>query len=214
MTTIFPSDDRIAEIVNRRMEELYEDQQLQCNKLEKSLLIEDKQKKISILDENITNIYERIILDLCQECNAELPLYPPPTIVLVPTIKSTEYTKIEKYKHPLAFYNPPNRLKCAQNYVLQRVKKLIGNGIYGQINNTSNLLPTQIMAVVTCNKRIRDHVDEILVQEMMDDESKWTNFDAEKLEVLNNVTNEIMLQLIQETLKECQLEFLRKMKCT
>lgn len=213
MTTIFPSDDRISEIVNRRMAELYKDQQE--NNSDESLLIAEKRKQASILDENITNIYERIILDICQECIAELPLHPPLTIPgVLPVTKSTEYTQIEKFKHPLAFYNPPNRLECVQQYVLKRVKKLIGNGIYGQNNNSSTLLPTQIITVVSCNKRKRDHVDEILVQEMMEDESKWTNFDAEKSEVLNNVTNEIMLQLIEETLIECRLQFVRKIKCT
>jgi hypothetical protein len=56
-------------------------------------------------------------------------------------------------------------------------------------------------------KRKRDHVDEILVDEMMEDEEKWTNFDNEEIEVKNEVTNQILQVLLNEALEDLEMAF-------
>lgn len=176
MTTIFPSNDRIQEITFRRIAELYAE-----HIIGESTAIEHIPKSsTSILDENITNIYERIVLDICQECFGEIQQHLP---------NSPTYLRAQKYKSPLAFYNPPNRLLCAQQFVLKRIKSLLnvtgatGTGVHHQRS-------PQMVALACTSRRKRDVVDEILIQELMEDESKWTNFDVEEMQVLNDMAND------------------------
>lgn len=104
MTAIFPSDSRIQEIVYRRVE----------------LLLKTPTNGTDCIDANpigadtepITNIYERIALDICAECLKELPPVNAPPQQM-------------HFRHLLAFYNPPDRLQCMQQHVLRRVKKLL-----------------------------------------------------------------------------------------
>lgn len=59
-------------------------------------------------------------------------------------------------------------------------------------------------------KRKHDTVDEILVQEMAEDDAMWTNFEAEKAEVLRSTTDEMMQIIVQEALRDCEAAFLQK----
>lgn len=167
MNTIHPTDDRIKEIVYRRISELY-------NSISDTTTVTEKSQ--SILSENITNVYERIILDVCKECITELDIDPS-------TINSM------KFKQRLAFYNPPNRLEYVQEFALKKVKKLLDP------NNSCMGTATQIGA---CVKRKRDLVDEMLVMEMIEDESKWSNFDLEEKEVIENIVEQIVLLVVNE----------------
>lgn len=179
MTTIFPSNDRIQEIIFRRIAELYAERIIEST----SEATENIPRSTSILDENITNIYERIVLDICQECFAEIQQHLP---------NSQTYLRAQKYKSPLVFYNPPNRLLCAQEFVLKRVKSLLNvagggatdNGVHHQQRSP------QMVTLACSSRRKRDVVDEILIQELMEDESKWTNFDVEEMQVLNDMAND------------------------
>lgn len=58
--------------------------------------------------------------------------------------------------------------------------------------------------VIVKNRRKRDLVDEILIQELLEDEQKWTNFDLEELEVQNNVTDDIMALLADESVENTE----------
>lgn len=45
----------------------------------------------------------------------------------------------------------------------------------------------------------RDLVDEILIREMFENNSNWTNFDLEELEVKNNIFNDVKNLMLAET---------------
>lgn len=45
----------------------------------------------------------------------------------------------------------------------------------------------------------RDLVDEILIREMFENNSNWTNFDLEELEVKNNIFNDVKNLMFAET---------------
>ncbi|XP_060535195.1 centrosome-associated protein 350-like isoform X2 [Cylas formicarius] len=65
--------------------------------------------------------------------------------------------------------------------------------------------------IIKWSRKKRDHVDELLVQEMQAEESSWTNFDDDELIVKDRVTNEILEQLLQDT-AQCLLRVWQK-KC-
>lgn len=174
MNAIHPTDERIKEIVYRRINELY-------NTISDTPTATEKSP--SILSENITNVYERIILDVCKECIAELDID-----------QSTSNSM--KFKQRLAFYNPPNRLEYIQEFTLSKVKKLLDP------NNTSIGTATQIGA---CVKRKRDLVDEMLVMEMVEDEGKWSNFDLEEKEVIETIVEQIILLVVNEAVDDAAL---------
>lgn len=174
MITIHPTDERIKEIVYRRISELY-------NPISDTATVTEKSH--SILSENITNVYERIILDVCKECIAELDI-------------DTSTINGMKFKQRLAFFNPPNRLEYVQEFALKKVKKLLDP------NNSNMATATQIGA---CVKRKRDLVDEMLVMEMIEDESKWSNFDLEEKEVIENIVEQIVLLVVNEAVDDAAL---------
>lgn len=174
MNPIHPTDERIKEIVYRRISELY-------NIISDTKTVTDKSQ--SILSENITNVYERIILDVCKECITELDF-------------DSSTTNSMKFKQRLAFYNPPNRLEYVQEFALKKVKKLLDP------NHASLGTATQIGASV---KRKRDLVDEMLVMEMIEDESKWSNFDLEEKEVIENIVEQIVLLVVNEAVDDAAI---------
>lgn len=175
MNTIHPTDERIKEIVYRRIGELY-------NSISDPTTATDKSQ--SILSENITNIYERIILDMCSECIAELDI-------------DASSANCMKFKQRLAFYNPPNRLAYVQEYALKKVKKLLDpNGMVAS---------TQASQIGACVKRKRDLVDEMLVMEMIEDESKWSNFDLEEKEVIENIVEQIVLLVVNDAVDDAAI---------
>ncbi|KAJ6641626.1 hypothetical protein Bhyg_06566, partial [Pseudolycoriella hygida] len=171
LNAIYPTDERIKDIVYRRISDLY------------NSVISDPAtataKSHSILSENITNVYERIILDVCTECIAEFDI-------------DQSAMSNQKFKQLLAFYNPPNRLEYVQDFTLKKVKKLLDpNSCMGPA--------TQIGA---CVKRKRDLVDEMLVMEMIEDESKWSNFDLEEKEVIENIVEQIVLLVVNDAVDD------------
>ncbi|KAG4073966.1 hypothetical protein HA402_014171 [Bradysia odoriphaga] len=176
MNTIHPTEDRIKDIVYRRIGELY-------NSISDPTTVTDKSQ--SILSENITNIYERIILDVCKECITELDIDPS-------TINSNM-----KFKQQLAFYNPPNRLEYVQEFALKRVKKLL--------DPNGSCVGTATQTGGACAKRKRDVVDEMLVMEMIEDESKWSNFDLEEKEVIENIVEQIVLLVVNEAVDDASI---------
>lgn len=193
MTAIFPSDDRIRDIVYQCVQQLHESSS--TGGVEKTSF-----------DTNSTNIYERILIDLCAQCFAELP-----NIISNPN-------DVDQFRHePLAFYNPPNRLECIQQHVLQKVQKLLRNGGANTIINgksTSNayiIHPSSAASRLVSSKRKRDLVDEILVQEMLEGDALWTNFDVERVEVLRSVTNDILRLMVKEAIDDCQQTFAEKL---
>lgn len=137
-------------------------------------------------NENSTNIYERIFLNICDEFMADFK-------------QQHKYAGLT-HKQPLAFYNPPNRLHCMQDYVVKRIHKLLGRQQTSAQLNDNNRKQPQIAYMIVKNRRKRDLVDEILIQELMEDEHKWTNFDVEEMEVQNN-TNDGLTYIAEESIE-------------
>lgn len=237
MTAIFPSDARIQELVYRRVDQLIRTN----NGIPSACNASDTTN-----DENITNIYERIALDICAEYLSELPKA---AIVAAPAKQSLQF------KQPLAFYNPPDRLECMQQHVLLRVKKLLrhppsSSSIVQPLAKSNDMPvmtaagcdhPTTVVASATdasfdqAAKRVpvggvsselvsgssgsgvgaakrQLWWNEILLHDMMEDDATWTNFDTERSEVLQTVTDEIVGMLVAEALVDCERAFNSKLK--
>lgn len=129
-----------------------------------------------------TNVFERIIWDSCEEIMCD--------------IVAQGEQSLGIFRQPLEFYNPPNRLKCYQQYVFKRIFKLINRSTTGDSSKDDetysgirSILPSQVAQLTFLNRRKRDAVDDILIQELYEDEARWTNFDAEEKEIRDNVTD-------------------------
>lgn len=192
-TPPFPADDRIKEIVYHRIKELYEKpaSDLSPNTPIRSDATFVKSPTLSVLspespaatESNEINVFERIILDCCEEIMQE--------------INSPEQQSICVFRQPLEFFNPANRLACYQQYAFKRIFKLLNRSHsddgskcdeskpFNEMMRT--FLPSQVAQLTFNNRRKRDHVDEILIQELYEDEARWTNFDLEEKEIRDNV---------------------------
>ncbi|XP_031623928.1 centrosome-associated protein 350-like [Contarinia nasturtii] len=186
-----PSDDRIKEIVNRRVEELYEKlnspQSPETPIRNDATFVKSPTLSISSPDSPATqddpNIFERIILDSCEEIMQEI------------SAQEKQLTGI--FRQPLTFYKPPNRLKCFQQHTLRRIFKLLNRPSGDSINSDESksysgmrsFLPSRVAQLTFNNRRKRDAVDDILIQELYEDEARWTNFDLEEKEIRENVAD-------------------------
>lgn len=128
-----------------------------------------------------TNIYERILSDVCKEVYDEFN-------------SALKHTNLN-YLNKLSLYNPPDFLKAMQSNILEKVKQLLlfdEKKLDGQ-NKRWWWAPS-----ITGGKK-RDLVDEILIREMFENNSNWTNFDLEELEVKNNIFNDVKKLMFAET---------------
>lgn len=189
-TPPFPTDERIKDIVYTRTQELYE--KPSSDSLSESPMRTDatfvKSPTVSITSpespalQHEINVFERIILDCCNEIMHE--------------ICAPEKQAGGIVRQPIRFFNPPNRLQCYQEHVLKRIFKLLDRPYSSndKIDNESksfsemrSFLPSQVAQLTYNNRRKRDAVDDILIQELYEDESRWTNFDLEENEIRENV---------------------------
>ncbi|CAH1133595.1 unnamed protein product [Ceutorhynchus assimilis] len=65
-------------------------------------------------------------------------------------------------------------------------------------------------AVMRWSKKKRDHVDQVLVQEMQAEESTWTNFDKDEALIKDRLTTEIMEILLKEAAMVIENAFQKK----
>lgn len=188
-TPPFPSDDRIEEIVYARIVELYDKSPsdlIQTPVRSDATFVKSPTNSILSSDspmspaQDETNLFERIISDCCVEIMQE---------IVAPE-------KQPGGRQPLGFFNPPNRLKCYQDYALNRIFKLLNrqhssdrsiDNESKSFSGTRSILASQVAQLTYSNRRKRDSVDEILIQELYEDESRWTNFDLEEKEIRESV---------------------------
>lgn len=180
-TPPFPSDDRIKEIVNHRVNELFDQfnsSQSSCETPIRNDATFVKSPNLSMPSPDLptiqkdTNVFERIILDSCDEIMHE--------------ICASNKLSSSVFRQPLEFYNPPNRLHCLQQHTIKRIFKLIESKSFGGMRS---FLPSQVAQLTFNNRRKRDAVDDILIQELYEDEPRWTNFDLEEQEIRDSVTD-------------------------
>lgn len=215
----FPINDRIKEIVYERIEQLYRDSKIEpqlqptmtpSTKSTNNINISINSKVISSPHTPVTpttphptdstfvcspsnlspsstptilNIYERIIHDCCGE--------------IMEDIKNDA----DAFRQPLAFYDPPNRLLCYQTYALKRIFKLLNHPNVGRHDDCRNstLLPPRVARLSSSNRRKRDAVDEILIQELYENEAKWISFSWEECEIRQNCGNDLTKLLVDES---------------
>ncbi|XP_073813734.1 uncharacterized protein [Musca autumnalis] len=179
MTTIFPSEERIRDITFRRTHELY------CELLKTEYCNEKGEKLPSVIEEQITNIYERIILDICREYleeHSEILREGDPT----------------NFHSQLAFFNPPNRLRCIQDAIYKEVRHCLAM-------DKTPPKRTQIYSVYGQRAK-QDHIGKIIIQEMYDEDDRWCNFHREESEVLILIVEEMINKQIRDIAKEVMLE--------
>uniref|UniRef100_A0A1A9X3L7 DUF4378 domain-containing protein n=1 Tax=Glossina brevipalpis TaxID=37001 RepID=A0A1A9X3L7_9MUSC len=174
MTTIFPSEERIKDITYKRTHELY------CELLKTDYCDEKGEKLPSVMDEQITNIYERITLDICREY-------------------LEQHSEILRDGDPinfhsqLAFFNPPNRLRCIQNAIYKEVRTCLAM-------DKTQPKRTQVYSVYGQRAK-QDHIGKIIIQEMYDEDDSWCNFHREEKEVLELIVEEMINKSIQHEAK-------------
>lgn len=174
-TPPFPSDDRIKEIIFNRIEELYtkSGESIQTPVRNDATFVKSPTLSISNSEsptsppaQDDTNLFERIISDCCAEIVQEI----------------VQPEKQPGGRQPLGFFNPPNRLRCYQDFALNRIFKLLNRS-----HGNRSILASQVAQLTYSNRRKRDTVDEILIQELYEDEPRWTNFDLEEKEIRDSV---------------------------
>lgn len=182
-TPPFPSDERIKEIVFNRIEELCEKpESFQTPTRNDATFVKSPTFSMSSSDspsppaQDEINLFERIISDCCIEIMQEI--------------------RRTGGRQPLRFFNPPNRLQCYQYFALNRVFKLLNrphssdrsmNDESKPFSGIRSVLASQVAQLTYSNRRKRDNVDEILIQELYEDEPQWTNFDLEEKEIRERV---------------------------
>lgn len=137
------------------------------------------------MEEQITNIYERIILDICREYleeHSEILREGDPT----------------NFHSQLAFFNPPNRLHCIQNAIYKEVRHCLAM-------DKTPPKRTQIYSVYGQRAK-QDHIGKIIIQEMYDEDDRWCNFHREESEVLILIVEEMINKNIRDIAKEVMLE--------
>ncbi|TMW43996.1 hypothetical protein DOY81_010921 [Sarcophaga bullata] len=179
MTTIFPSEDRIKDITFRRTHELY------CEFLKTDYCNEKGDKLPSVMEEQITNIYERIILDICREYLEEHE----------EILRDGDPTN---FHSQLAFFNPPNRLRCIQDAIYKEVRSCLAM-------DKTQPKRTQIYSVYGQRAK-QDHIGKIIIQEMYDEDDRWCNFHREESEVFHLMVEEMINKNIISIAKEVLLE--------
>lgn len=137
------------------------------------------------MDEKITNIYERIILDICREYLDEH------SEVLTQGDPVNFHTQ-------LAFFNPPNRLQCIQESVYKEVRRCLAM-------NKAVKRRTPVYSVYG-QRANSDHIGKIIIQEMYDEDDKWCNFHREENEVIELIIYEVVGKCISNIAKEVLVE--------
>lgn len=202
MTTIFPSEERIKEISYRRTHELYCELlktgeylfkrrlsivtfMRKCYYLSLDYITEAGKKLPTVMDEKITNIYERIILDICREYLDEH------SEVLTQGDPDNFHTQ-------LAFFNPPNRLHCIQESIYKEVRRCL--------NMDKTLKRRTPIYSVYGQRANRDHIGKIIIQEMYEEDDKWCNFHREENEVVDLIISEMVGKCLNTIAKEVIIE--------
>lgn len=191
LALIFPSEQRIDELIEDRTRELFSTPAIE-----------------SLNSDHVTNIYEKLILDMCGELYTDLRA-PTPDV---------SFRTIKHDKRPLAFYNPPDQLTCLQSHIKRKIKKILNEETLTAAQNQSAHphcpMPFLMYAAggggggigagSAGSKRKRDQVDEILAQEMCDEEPRWTHFDREEIEVKERIVEEITKMLVSDALQDIE----------
>ncbi|XP_052895960.1 uncharacterized protein LOC128303141 [Anopheles moucheti] len=226
LALLFPSETRIDELIDDRVEELHR----------------DRIAPETLHSDHVTNVYEKLILDMCKELYHDLR----------PADPTVSFRTIPHDKRPLVFHNPPDALRCMKDYLRVKIRRVLNDAqlalqqqqhqhqqhqllLHHQLQQqhqqqNPHLPHTQLhhhhllqhghcTATIPflygngcASKRKPDQVDEILKQETHDDDARWTNFDREEIEVKDRITDELLKSLLAEALQDMGEAYERKGK--
>uniref|UniRef100_A0A182NAN4 Centrosome-associated protein 350 n=1 Tax=Anopheles dirus TaxID=7168 RepID=A0A182NAN4_9DIPT len=221
LALLYPSEARIDELIDGRVEELHR----------------DRIDPDSLRSDHVTNVYEKLILDMCKELYRDLR----------PADPTVSFRTVPYDKRPLVFHNPPDPLGCMKDYLRVKVRRVLFEAQFAlqqqqhhqhqlllhqnqQIQQQQQLPQSQLHLLqhhhhhhLHCtatmpflygngcaSKRKPDQVDEILKQETVDDDARWTNFDREEIEAKDIITEELLKSLLVEALQDMADAYKRK----
>uniref|UniRef100_A0A182Q4R2 CAP-Gly domain-containing protein n=1 Tax=Anopheles farauti TaxID=69004 RepID=A0A182Q4R2_9DIPT len=209
MALLYPSETRIDELIDGRVEELHR----------------DRIDPDSLRSDHVTNVYEKLILDMCKELYRDLR----------PADPTVSFRTVPYDKRPLVFHNPPDPLACMKDYLRAKIRRMLCEAQFAlqqhqhqqhqnqQIQQQQHLPQSQLHLLqhhhhhhhLHCtatmpflygngcaSKRKPDQVDEILKQETIEDDARWTNFDREEIEAKDAITEDLLKSLLMEALQD------------
>lgn len=135
----------------------------------------------------IFNLCKEIALDLQERLNQES--------------NGPSWNQVKPRLKPLEV-NKRITKESLESIMNRKILQLLG---FQTVNRKDNL-------IVRWSRKKRDHVDEILVLEAQTEEADWTNYDQDEIIVKNNLTNEILEQLVSETAQIMSDILLKKFK--
>ncbi|XP_059610599.1 centrosome-associated protein 350-like [Phlebotomus argentipes] len=183
LATIFPSEDRVMELVNDRTKELY-------FSVNSGKAIAESASDCS----SITNVYEKIVVGMCEEIFGDIN-------ETLDTQYDAPFQRVRLYRNKLAFFNPPDRLACIQDHILESIARILpGLGS----------MPRQTLQLPANSRRKRDQIDEIVIEEMLEDDWKWSNFQIEETEVLDTMTETIFSTLLEDAIRDIDVAYTKK----
>ncbi|XP_058448270.1 centrosome-associated protein 350-like isoform X2 [Malaya genurostris] len=189
LALIFPPESRIDELIETRTQHLF---------------LGEKSTDLFGTD-NVSNIYEKLILDMCKELYVHLR-QPTPDV---------SFRTVQHDKRPLAFYNPPDTLTCLQDHIKRKIKRILNEeSLLHHQQQQQNLqhcpMPFLMFTGSGTARRKRDQVDEILAQEMFEEEARWTTFDREEIEVKERIVEEVVKMMLSEALLDMEAAWKEK----
>lgn len=106
---------------------------------------------------------------------------------------SFKYKNVRKKSYPWEYRK---RLKYSKDDVCKSIESLAMQCLgYG-----NNLWKDNIF--INCAHKLQDHVDELLIKELQDEEAEWVNIEEYETSVKNIVTESILNSLLTNTIKE------------
>lgn len=106
---------------------------------------------------------------------------------------SFKYKNVTKKSYPWGY---KRRMKYSKDEICKSIESLAMQCLgYG-----NNLWKDNIF--INCAHKIQDHVDELLIKELQDEETEWVNIEEYETSVKNIVTESILNSLLTNTIQE------------
>lgn len=175
VATVIPTVEEVEEITKYSAKILYK--AYLSNNLENISISENT---LSLISKNIPKERYKFVFDVCKDLAKQY-------------YKQFEEEKVPSWlqlpKKPHLNTVKPLDVNGLERHIAVKLKEILG---YEKPKRREN-------AIIKWSRKKRDHVDEILVTECQSEEAQWTNYEKDELLVMDQLTNEIMNELIKET---------------
>lgn len=133
-----------------------------------------------LISKNIPNEKYKFVFDICIEISKEH--YRQFVIE-----KRPSWMRVGN--RPQLIITKPFNAIVLEKHICKKLKQIFG---YEKTSREEN-------AIMKWNRKKKDHVDGVLISDCQAEEHQWITYDKDKLIVLNQITNDIMNSLIEET---------------